>query len=111
MRKVLIGFAAALAAMGCSSPGTLVERHEPDGVLATRVVDQPGIYGLFVAGEDDPMWKFALKSGEKLGFEGETRATKDHFEIHWIYGVAGSKRGLVDSRQTYEWRRIGDTPG
>ncbi len=106
MRKSMIW--ATLILMGCSSPGTLVERHEPMAAVGTHDVAAAGTYGLFIAGESEPLLEYPLRAGDRLGFESAAKPVNDQLQIQWLYAVAGNDRRRLDVRQTYEWRRLPD---
>src|SRR5439155_26174747 len=58
-----------LAMVGCaSSPGTLIARQEPNAFPKSLTAPKDGAYGLFVAGESDPLFTYRLHAGENLGF-------------------------------------------
>ena len=94
------------AAAGCSSPGRLVAHHDA-GVTAATVGAAPvdGDYGLFVAGEANPLIRYPLVVGQPLGFEVQTDRDKDDLRITWLIAVAGGERRRLDLSHTYEWRR------
>ena len=97
-----------LALVGCSSPGELVSRHEPDTRAAVRPVSQAGTYGLFIAGDADPLLRYPLAAGDRLGFDhSATTLPSAQLQVDWLYAVAGTDRRRLDLRQTYEWRRLG----
>ena len=93
-------------AAGCSSPGELVQRHAPGAPVGTQAVTVPGSYGLFVAGDAEPLLRFSLRVGDRLGFESGTQPAADQLQIKWLYGIAGSSRGRLDAGKSYEWRRL-----
>jgi hypothetical protein len=93
---------------GCSSPGELVQRHAPGTPVGTQTVTVPGSYGLFVAGDAEPLLRFPLQAGDRLGFESGTQPATVQLQINWLYGIAGSARGRLDAGKTYEWRRLPD---
>ena len=97
-----------LALTACSSPGELVVRHQPMTPVGTTTVPVAGRYGLFIAGQDQPLFSFPLPAGAKVGFEAGATPAGDQMQLQWLYGVAGSTRGRLDFRQTYEWRRLPD---
>jgi hypothetical protein len=104
MRKYLVVLVFILA--GCSSPGTLIQRHEPGGDIGVHDVTEAGTYGLFIDGASDPVLTYPLRAGDKLGFEMSTQPATDQLQIIWLYAVAGSDRKRLSVQQTYEWRRM-----
>ena len=98
----------AMFVVGCSSPGTLVQRHAPETDVGLTTVTVAGMYGLFIAGDADPLLKYPLQVGERVGFEAVAQPAPDQLQVNWLYGVAGAARGRLDARQTYEWRRLPD---
>lgn len=106
MRRILV--AIVIAAAGCASPGTLVERHESSAAPAVQPVDQAGVYGLYIAGEREPLLTYPLRAGDTLGFEAAAKPLNDQLQIGWLYSVAGGDRRRLDAQQTYEWRRMSD---
>ncbi len=96
----------ALILVGCSSPGELVQRHEPATPVGVTHVTAAGTYGLFIAGDDQPLLQYPLQAGDRVGFEVAAKPLPDQLQVQWLYGVAGAARGRLDARQTYEWRRL-----
>ena len=91
---------------GCSSPGELVARHEPETPVGIKHVTVAGTYGLFIAGQGEPLLRYPLSVGAPIGFDTTTRPAAYQLQVQWLYGVAGSARGRLDGRQTYEWRLL-----
>ncbi len=110
MRRSVASLGLLLAAAGCSSPGELAQRHEPMAPPTMGHVTVAGTYGLFVAGDGEPLFDYPLKVGDRLGFESTATpvSNADELQVVWLYGVAGPHRGRLDGRQTYEWRRLAD---
>ena len=108
MRRFRFITAALLLAAGCSSPGTLVQRHAPATPVGVSPVTVAGTYGLFIAGQDQPLLQYPLQAGDRLGFDTATEAATDQLQLQWLYAVAGRDRRRLDLRQTYEWRRLPD---
>src|SRR6476646_132042 len=104
-RRAAIAACVVLALVGCaSSPGTLVTRQEPDAFPKSMTVPKDGAYGLFVAGESDPLFTYRLHEGDKIGFEQATAATVGSLQIMYLYAVYGDRRFKVDTTRTFEWR-------
>ena len=106
MRKRLTFLPLLIA--GCSSPGALVQRHEPDAAVGVHEVASDGTYGLFIAGQSEPLLQYPLRAGDRLGFDTASKPAADQLQVVWLYAVAGNDRRRLDVRQTYEWRRLPD---
>jgi len=85
-----------------------VQRHTPATPVGVSAVTVAGTYGLFIAGESEPLLQYPLKVGDRLGFDAGVQAMTDQLQIHWLYAIAGNDRRRLDARQTYEWRRLPD---
>ena len=97
----------ALVLSGCSSPGVLVGRHEPATPVVVGHVTEAGSYGLFIAGDADPLLRYPLAAGDPIGFDhSSTTVPAGQMQVEWLYAVAGRDRQRLDLRQTYEWRRL-----
>ena len=97
----------ALLLVGCSSPGELVSRHEPGTPVGVRPVAEAGTYGLFIAGDGEPLLRYPLAAGDRLGFDrSATTLPSGQLQVDWLYAVAAADRRRLDLRQTYEWRRL-----
>lgn len=100
-----VTFAMLFLASGCAAmPGTLVARQDPNAFPTAGTAPQAGAYGLFVAGESEPLFAFKLQQGEKLGFEQATAGTISNLQILYVYAVYGDRRFRLDSSKSYEWR-------
>ncbi|HSV16548.1 MAG TPA: hypothetical protein VLI90_19955 [Tepidisphaeraceae bacterium] len=97
---------AALIAGGCAStsPGTLVTRQDAHTPPTMTKAQQDGAYGLFIAGESDPVFAVQLRQGDEIGFEQANRATVGSLQIIYLYAVYGGNRYPVNAAKTYEWR-------
>jgi hypothetical protein len=98
-------FALVLMLSGCaSSPGTLVATQSPGGVPSVGKAQQDGAYGLFVAGESEPVFAASLHQGDSLGFQQAPAATVGSLQVLYLYAVYGDNRFRLDTTKTYEWR-------
>ena len=107
-RLPFLAWVLPFLATGCSSPGELVQRHEPMSAVGITHVTTAGTYGLFIAGEGEPLLRYPLQAGDRIGFETAVKPATDQLQIEWLYGVAGAARGRLDHRKTYEWRLLPD---
>lgn len=106
--KTCVALLVVLMISGCaSSAGELMARQKPNEIPTLIDVPTDGNYGLFIAGETDPLLRFHLTRGEKLGFELSQAGTVSGFEVQLIYAVGGSSRFPLDVNKTYEWRTVG----
>jgi hypothetical protein len=94
-----------LSAATCSSPGTLTAREErgkPTGLSPAEA----GVYGLFIAGDSDPLIRVKLDDKDKIGFEHGQAGVVGEMKIDMVYAVAGQNRMPLDITKTYEWRKL-----
>jgi hypothetical protein len=106
LNRFVLAIGAALIAFGCAStsPGTLVARQEAHALPAMIKAPQDGAYGLFIAGESDPVFAVQLRQGDDIGFEQANRATVGTLQIIYLYAVYGGNRYPVNAAKAYEWR-------
>jgi hypothetical protein len=98
----LVGYALiTMFIPGCSSPGVLVIHQAPDAKMQMSKVAASGDYGLFRAGEQQPLLEFSLKAGDPIGFERQNDGI-----VIWLYAVAGNVRNRLEVDKAYEWRRL-----
>ena len=88
----------------CSSPGTLVSRQNPGDVPRLDRATQDGVYGLFIAGEDDPLFRTLIRTGDNLGFTIAAVSSVGAVRISYLYAIYGENRFRLDPDKTYEWR-------
>jgi|HubBroStandDraft_4_1064222.scaffolds.fasta_scaffold479186_2 hypothetical protein len=96
----------ALSAGGCGAPGELVIEQAPSDPPSQTTVPADGSYGLFIAGQSDPVIRLALKQGDKLGFAITESGTVGAMRIQLRCAVAGSRFLPVDFNTSYQWRRL-----
>jgi hypothetical protein len=106
IRPRMLLFAAGLWAAGCSSPGVFITRAGGGEPAKMGEVPEDGTYGLFIAGQGEPMFRVPLKKGQPIGFEYRFRQTKMELEIKILFAVAGTESRPLDEQQTHEWRRL-----
>ncbi len=99
-RRIAIACFTLLLA-GCSSPGDLVIHQAGDAPMRTTKVTVAGDYGLFLAGDQQPLLQFPLKPGDTIGFERVNDGA-----VIWLYGISGNARNRLQVEKTYEWRRL-----
>jgi hypothetical protein len=102
----LLGLTVGLMVAGCSSPGVLVTRAGGGEPAKMGEAPEDGTYGLFIAGQGEPMFRVPLKKGEPIGFEFRFRQTKMDLEIKILFAVAGNESRPLDGQETHEWRRL-----
>ena len=95
-----------LCVSGCTSPGVLTAREEAGHDTALINVSIPGTYGLFIAGDADPIFRFKLQEKDKIGFEHGPAGVVGEMQFDMVYAIAGQNRIPLDITQTYEWRRL-----
>jgi len=104
-QKRLVVLFVLLFASACSSPGTLTTREAP-GEPTALTPAAAGIYGLFIAGESDPLFRFKLEDKDKIGFEHGPAGIVGEMKFDMVYAVAGQNRIPLDITKTYEWRKL-----
>lgn len=105
-RRAGLTLLGVVLAGGCASPGRLVARHAGDGPGHVAAAAEGGTYGLFVAGEGQPLTRVPVRAGQPLGFDVATDTATDHLRIQWLNAVAGDDRRRLDMTKDYEWRRL-----
>jgi hypothetical protein len=94
----------AASVSGCSSPGTLVARQTPGDVPHLDKATQDGVYGLFISGEDDPIFRTLIRAGDSLGFTVAAVSSVGSLRVSYLYAVYGENRFRLDPDKTYDWR-------
>jgi hypothetical protein len=103
-RQFAVILLAGLA--GCSSPGMLVSRQSGDAVPVMGKTPADGMYGLFIAGEDQPLYELYLKKDQPIGFDRGEEGI-----VRWLYAEGGPSRNRLDVTRSYEWRLLPTEPG
>jgi hypothetical protein len=96
----------AASAGGCGSPGTLAVEQAAGAPPVQTTVPADGAYGLFIAGQSEPVVTLDLKQGEKLGFALTEGGTVGAMRIQWRCAVAGARYLHIDFNTAYQWRRL-----
>src|SRR5271170_3665981 len=91
---------------GCSAPGTLAVQQTSTEPPIQTTVPSDGSYGLFVAGQQDPIITLDLKEGDRLGFTTTPGGTVGGLQIQWRCAVAGQRYLHLDYNTAYQWRRL-----
>jgi hypothetical protein len=86
---------------GCSSPGDLLLHQEANLPPKVIKVEVAGDYGLFIAGESQPLLQFSLKQGDQIGFERDAEGM-----VTWLRAIAGTQRTRLEIDKSYEWRKL-----
>jgi len=96
----------AISAGGCGSPGTLTVEQSASQPPIQTTVPADGVYGLFIAGQSDPLVTVKLNQGDKLGFATTEGGTVGAMRIQWRCAVAGERYLHLDFDDHYQWRKI-----
>ncbi len=96
----------AILLAGCESPGTLAVEQSANQPPIQSNAPADGEYGLFIAGESDPLLTVKLKQGDKLGFAMSEGGTVGALRIEWRCAVAGERYIHLDVDTHYQWRKI-----
>ncbi len=95
----------------CSSgPGKLIARQEFNHPASVQEAPKNGAYGLFIDGDDHPIFTYRLSQGDKLGFELSEGATINSMQVQWLYAIFGDQRFRLSADKSYEWRWLYDVP-
>ena len=106
LKYTVMCFGLVMLLVDCSSPGTLTVREEPNQRPSLIDVPSSGRYGLFMAGDSDPIVSFTLGKLEKIGFEQSQAGVVGEMRFEMIFAVAGEHRIPLDITKTYEWRQL-----
>jgi len=106
IRRTMIAIAfAAVVITGCSSQQP-VSQYSPGETLVADKVSSAGTYALFEEGQDDPVARYDLLAGDKIGFEVNEMGTVGLMKVNMAYAVAGKHRVIINRGTHYVWRRI-----
>jgi hypothetical protein len=98
-----------ISAIGCESPGTLAVEQSGNQLPIQTNISADGEYGLFIAGQSDPLITVKLKQGDKLGFAMTEGGTVGAMRIEWRCAVAGERYIHLDVDTHYQWRRVSNS--
>jgi hypothetical protein len=105
LSRLAVCLILAIAA-GCAAPGTLAVQQAANQPPVQTTVPSDGSYGLFIAGQSDPIVTLDLKEGDKLGFAVTDGGTVGAMQIKWRCAVGGQRYLHLDFNTNYEWRRL-----
>jgi hypothetical protein len=99
--------------LGCAhkpppEPGAVIVRSEQlDEPKGAGVIDAPvdATYACYKASVDEPLATYALKKGEKLGFDVVQSDQGRGRTVPVLYGIAGKERFLLPLGDKYVWKR------
>jgi len=98
---------AALVISGCA-PQQPISQYSPGESLVADKVSTAGIYALFEEGQDDPVARYDLVAGDKIGFEVNEMGTVGALKVNIVYAVAGKHHVIINRGTHYAWRRVDD---